>query len=258
MSVAVELLDSCPGFRNLTVGARTALAGVGHEVKFESNERIVPMLEYGSRILVVLRGIAKLVGVSPTGIQRILYVFRPPDIIGSRLLIDERPETPYPVIAMTPLRAVAIGKTNLMTVVHDHPECATFLTEQMSRRLASAMDSLLLATSSEIPVRLCKLLLEFAERGEFPGRGESSEGFVPLTHRLTHDMMAQIVGASRPHTTTVLRHLEGLGAVQRRSDQGLLVRPGRLTSIFRRGTEDEVAPRPGQSFAAASPSTISS
>lgn len=75
------------------------------------------------------------------GIQRILYVFRPPDIIGSRLLSDERPETPYPVVAMTPLRAVAIGKT-------------------------SAMDSLLLATSSEIPVRLCKLLLEFAERVE--------------------------------------------------------------------------------------------
>ena len=237
MSVAVELFDSCPGLRDLTFSARKALADVGHEVTFKRGERITSLLEQQGRILVVLRGLAKLVGVSPRGIQRILYIFRPSDIIGSRLLLDESVETPYPVIAMVPLRAVAIGKANLMAVAHDHPECLWFLAEQSSRRLASAMDTLLLATSAGIPVRLCKLLLEFAEDGASAGSSESSGGFVPLTHHLTHEMMAQIVGASRPHTSTALRRLEVLGAVRRRSDRGLLVRPGRLTSIFSQSTD---------------------
>jgi len=68
-------------------------------------------------------------------------------------------------------------------------------------------------------------LLEFAD-----GNG-ADEVFVPLAHPLTHESMAQIIGASRPHTSTVLRDLEGFGAVQRRSGRGLLVRPSRLRQI---------------------------
>lgn len=231
MSVAVELFDACQGLRDLSFGARKALADVGYEVTFKRDERIVSMLEPPSRILVVLEGIAKLVGISPRGIQRILYVFRPSDIIGSRLLLDDSVETPYPVIAMVPVRAVAISKASLMAVAVDHPECVLFLAEKFSRRLASAMNTLLLATSAEIPVRLCQLLLEFAEGGKVAPSRESPEGFVPLTHHLTHEMMAQIVGASRPHTSTALRDLEVLGAVLRQSDRGLLVRPAGLTRI---------------------------
>lgn len=231
MSVAVELFDSCRGLRDLSFGTRKALADVGHEVTFKRDERIVSLLEQPSRILVVLGGIAKLVGVSRQGRERILYIFRPSDIIGSGLL-DDSVGTPYPVIAMVPLRAVAIGKRNLMIVARNHPECVLFLADQVSRRLVSAIDSLLLATSSEIPVRLCKLLLEFAEGGEVDRSSRSPEGFVPLTHHLTHETMAQIVGASRPHTSTALRHLEVLGAVLRQSDRGLLIRPERLTHLL--------------------------
>jgi DNA-binding FadR family transcriptional regulator len=50
--------------------------------------------------------------------------------------------------------------------------------------------------------------------------------------------MAQIIGASRPHTSTVLRDLEGYGAVQRRSGRGLLVRPSELKRIVDNGDYD--------------------
>lgn len=236
MSVPVELLNASPGLGSLRLDARLALAAVGHEVTFGRNERISSVLEPPDRILVVLRGMAKLVGVSPRGIERILCVFRRSDVIGSRLLLDDSVEALYPVIAMVPLRAVAIGKTSLMSVTHDHPECMMFLAEQISRQLAQAMDSLLLATSTAIPVRLCKLLLDFAEDDGFAGGGETGDGFVPLTHHLTHDVLAQIVGASRPHTSTALGLLESMGGVRRRSARGMLVRPERLASIFSQKT----------------------
>jgi hypothetical protein len=50
--------------------------------------------------------------------------------------------------------------------------------------------------------------------------------------------MGQIIGASRPHTTMVLKALEDEGAVRRQGQKGLLVRPGRLREIVsRRGYE---------------------
>jgi DNA-binding GntR family transcriptional regulator len=65
---------------------------------------------------------------------------------------------------------------------------------------------------------------------------------VPLAHRLTHETMAQMVGASRPHTSTVLRDLERDGAVQRRTSSGLLVRPLRLRQIVENGCFSKTAP----------------
>jgi hypothetical protein len=75
-------------------------------------------------------------------------------------------------------------------------------------------------------VRLSQLLLDFAAPSNPDGNG-----FVPLAYSLTHETMAQIVGASRPHTSTVLRDLELAGAVQRRSRRGLLIHPERLREI---------------------------
>jgi hypothetical protein len=50
--------------------------------------------------------------------------------------------------------------------------------------------------------------------------------------------MGQIIGATRPHTTTVLKSLEKEGAVKRQGQKGLMVRPSRLGEIVsRRGFE---------------------
>ena len=88
---------------------------------------------------------------------------------------------------------------------------------------------MLAAMSSEVPVRLSQLLLDFASNPA------PVDELVPLSYPLTHEAMAKIIGASRPHTSTVLRDLEEHGAVQRKSPQGLLVRPGTLKDIAARG-----------------------
>ena len=100
------------------------------------------------------------------------------------------------------------------------------LAKEVSRQLVAMTERVMTATSAEVPVRLSQLLLEFAD-----GNDGGADALVPLAHPLTHESMAQIIGASRPHTSTVLRDLEGFGAVQRRSGRGLLVRPSRLRQI---------------------------
>ena len=86
--------------------------------------------------------------------------------------------------------------------------------------------------SEEVPVRLGQLLIDFAA----PGTADLEE-FVPLSYPLTHEAMAQIIGASRPHTSTVLRDLEEMGLVRRRSERGLLVRPALLAQMVHGGRD---------------------
>jgi CRP-like cAMP-binding protein len=76
-----------------------------------------------------------------------------------------------------------------------------------------------------VSMRLCRLLLDFADIGD-----DGSDRFVRLAHPLTHETMAHIVGASRPHTSTVLSELEQQGIVKRQR-RDLLVHPQRLAEM---------------------------
>ena len=225
---ASELLSVVPALEDLSTPAREELARVAREVEFRAGERIVPLIKPPQRILFILDGLVKLVGVSLSGVERIIYVFRPGDITGSRVLLEESPEAAYEIVAMGRVRAIAVNKADFLRVAEEYPEVLLIVTREFSRRLAGLTSRMLAAMSEDVPVRLGQLLIDFAS----PGVADLEE-FVPLSYPLTHEAMAQIIGASRPHTSTVLRDLEEMGLVRRRSERGLLVRPARLARLVR-------------------------
>ena len=222
------LLDGIPALADVPTASRSALAERARETTFEADERLEPLLNPPSRLLFLLEGLAKMVGVSANGLERIVYVFRPGDITGARALIEEGREAAYEIVAMEPVRALAVSRRDFLAVAGSHPELIVSVTREFTRRLERLAERMLSAMSAEVPVRLSELLLDFAAGGDGV--------FVPLTHPLTHSSMAQIIGASRPHTSTVLRDLEEAGAVRRKSRRGLLVSPARLREISDRGT----------------------
>ena len=128
----------------------------------------------------------------------------------------------------TDVEAAAITRADFLRIAERHPDLLMAVTQQFSRRLSILTNRMLSAMSEDVAVRLAQLLVDFAAYGR-----EDAEGFAPLDHPLTHEAMAQIIGASRPHTSTVLRDLESMGFVRRRSDRGLLVRPSALARVVR-------------------------
>lgn len=236
MTVKIEHLDQVKPLASLPDQARLALANASREITFSADERLIPIGQPPQRLLILTAGLVKLVGVSPNGHERILAVHRPGDLVGPGVLLD-RHEHDYEANAMSEGRALSISRRDLLIVGRDHPSVIMTLAKEVSRLLAEMTDRMMTATSAEVPVRLSQLLLEFAHRD---GDGGRPEPFVPLSYPLTHESMAQIVGASRPHTSTVLRDLEKLGAVQRKSRNGLLVAPLRLREIVDVGDVDEL------------------
>ena len=221
-----ELLKGVPALAGVPARALDDLARAAREVDYGADDRIVPLIKPPQQLLFILEGLVKLVGVSVNGSERIVYVFRPGEITGSRVLLDVSPEAAYEIVAMQRVRAIAVSKHDFLRVAEDHPELLIAVTREFSRRLAGLASRMLAAMSDEVPIRLGQLLVDFAAAGE-------DDEFVPLSYPLTHESMAQIIGASRPHTSTVLGDLEERGLVRRRSKRGLLVCPSRLAMMIR-------------------------
>jgi CRP-like cAMP-binding protein len=229
MTVSRQKLSDCKSLADLAPQTLEAIREHAREVEFRPGERLIPLGQPPQRLLILTEGLAKLVGISISGHERILNIYRPPDMVGPSVLMDNF-ENEHEVTAMSRARALAISRRDLLIVGRSHPSLIMALAREVSRQLVVMTERVMTATSAEVPVRLSQLLLEFADRnGSEPG------AFVPLAHPLTHESMAQIIGASRPHTSTVLRDLEGHGAVQRRSGRGLLVRPSHLKRIVEHG-----------------------
>ncbi|HET6362614.1 MAG TPA: Crp/Fnr family transcriptional regulator [Gemmatimonadota bacterium] len=223
-----ELLRGVPSFVDVPAAGIESLAREAREVEYHPGDRIVPLIKPPEQVIFLLEGLVKLVGVSQAGNERIVYVFRPGEVLGSRILLDVSPESAYESVAMQDVRAISVGKSDFLRISEEHPELLLAVTREFARRLEGLTSRMLAAMSDEVPIRLGQLLMDFASRD---GRGE--EDFVPLSYPLTHEAMAQIIGASRPHTSSVLGNLELQGVLRRRSDRGLLVCPARLARMVR-------------------------
>ena len=221
------MIDRCPAFRELSLEARRALARFCGNVEFAPKEQIVPVTEPLKRIFIVIEGRAKLIGLTDSGVERILYVYHPGELIGSRILLPESAESPFEVVAMGRVLTAAFPKREFMTVAREHPEVLTSVTSMVLERLDRLTRGMLAAMSTDATLRLAKLLLDFAVDHRAP-----AGIFVSLKYPLTHETMAQMIGASRPHTTTLLRDLEGRGLVRRLRPRGLLVAPAGLMALL--------------------------
>jgi CRP/FNR family transcriptional regulator len=229
MAAHPEMFRASPTLRDAPISALAQIAGRAREVRFEDGERIVPLIDPAPNLGVLLEGLAKLVGVSSEGEERIIYVYHPGDIYGEQLFIQESGIDDYEVVAMGRVRAVVFAIEDFLKVGADHPALVVAVTRALCLRLDHMNDRLMAAMSDDARIRLSRLLLDFADH-----HGPPSSAFVTLRYPLTHETMGQIIGATRPHTTTVLRALEEEGAVKRQGQKGLVVRPSRLSEIVSR------------------------
>jgi len=236
--VSSDLFQTSRVFRDLAPASLEALALRARIIAFRRDERISPLINPPKRLLLVLSGVAKLTAATIDGHERIVHVFRPGDLLGSQVLIEQSPEAAYEIVAMSSVNAVSFDLADLHAVSGEHADVLIAVTRAFVSRLERLTDRLMAAMSEEVSVRLCRLLLDFVGE-DHHGSGD----FIHLEHPLTHETMAHIVGASRPHTSSVLADLERRGVVKR-NRRDLLVRPEMLAEIVKQETSLRVPPEP--------------
>ncbi len=148
--------------------------------------------EPGDSLFIILEGKVKIVRRAPDGRENVLSVMGPSDQFGELSIFDPGPRTAT-ATALTDIILAKMSQQSLLPWIDGHPEIGVQLLRVLARRLRRTNDTVADLIFTDVPGRVAKSLLGMADR--FGVRDES--GLLRVTHDLTQEELAQLVGASR-------------------------------------------------------------
>lgn len=178
-------------FQGVDPEAAEALAKDLDIVEFRKGDVVFTEGEPGDSLYIVLSGKVKLGRRAADGRQNLIAIMGPSDMVGELSLFDPGPRTATGT-AVTDLRLARLRKAAMRPWLTNRPEIAEQLLRVLARRLRRTNDSLADLIFTDVPGRVAKNLLQMA--GRF---GTRDGGVLRVTHDLTQEELAQLVGASR-------------------------------------------------------------
>jgi CRP/FNR family transcriptional regulator, cyclic AMP receptor protein len=211
MSVSLDriadFLATVPLFHEIDRMALRGFAEITREQKFAKGAMIVTEGDPGDALFVVRSGEVKVLLIGEDGREVILGVLGVGDHFGELSLIDGRPRSAH-VVATQASSLLILRRTDFRRQVEQQPQVAWALLMELSRRLRQADGTIGSLVLLDVPGRVAKVLLEHATPGE-PAT---------LVKTLTHQTMAQMIGASRETVSRAMAEFQERGyiSVQRR------------------------------------------
>ncbi len=158
-------------------------------------------------VYVLCSGRVKLTMASSDGRTLIVRIAEPGEVLGATAAVLGQP---YEVSAETiePAQVNVIKREHFLEFLRQHPEASMRLTKQLSENCSAAhRDIRSLGLSQTAQEKMARLLLDWCERG-----GQPSDKGMRLKVLLTHEEIAQMIGATRETVTRVIsdfksRHL---------------------------------------------------
>jgi CRP/FNR family transcriptional regulator, cyclic AMP receptor protein len=156
---------------------------------------------------VVRSGRVKVVLIGEDGREVILGVLGVSEHFGELSLIDDRPRSAH-VIAMEDSHLLVLRREDFRARVEASPKVAWALLAELSRRLRRADDKIGGLVLLDVPGRIARLLLDLADES----------GGQAIEKSLTHQTIAQMIGASRETVSRAMKDFQDAGwiTVERR------------------------------------------
>ena len=195
MSVA-DTLQSIPLFAHLREQDIERIAYFARERSYPKNSVIVFEEDPGDSLYVVMSGQVKVVLIGEDGREVILTTPSKGDFFGEMSLIDDQPRSAH-VIAMEDSHLMVLRREDFHQCLTDMPGIAIGLLRAMCKRLRQADDKIGGLVLLDVPGRVARLLLEMADEND----GEH------ITKRITHHLIAQMIGSSRETVSRTMRTL---------------------------------------------------
>ncbi len=161
--------------------------------------------EPGESLFIVLSGKVKLGRRSTDGRENLVAIMGPSDQFGELSLFDPGPRTATATV-VTDARVAKLPKAALQKWVQDRPQIGMQLLRVVARRLRRTNTMLADLIFVDVPGRVAKQLLQLASRF-----GSVDGGMLRVTHDLTQEELAQLVGASRETVNKALADFAARG-----------------------------------------------
>ena len=209
-------------FQGVDPEAAEALAKDLDIIEFRKGDVVFTEGEPGDSLYIVLSGKVKLGRRAQDGRQNLIAIMGPSDMVGELSLFDPGPRTATGT-AVTDLRLARLRKSALRPWLTNRPEIAEQLLRVLGRRLRRTNDALADLIFTDVPGRVAKNLLQMA--GRF---GTRDGGVLRVTHDLTQEELAQLVGASRETVNKALADFASRGWLRLDGKSVIILDPERL------------------------------
>lgn len=188
--------------------------------QYRRGERVFSTGDPPEFLYLLVAGHVELKELEESGSERILHIFRPGDIFGEILFSVER--RPFDAVAVDEARIAIMSKATFLEFQRTSHTWALNFIRLLSDRLFTAERDLAALAHTWTRPRLVHLLLKLADT---LGR-ETPQGTL-IAVPVTHEALANMIGASRVRVTSTLSQLAREGLI---SKQGrlLVVRTGAL------------------------------
>lgn len=207
--------------------AVAALAAQLQPVDFPKGHTIFVEGEPGDRLYIILAGKVKIVRSAADGRENLLTIMGPSDMFGELAIFDPGPRTSS-VTTITQVRTVSMDREALRSWISGRPEIAEQLLRVLARRLRRTNDNLGDLIFTDVPGRVAKQLLQLVQRF-----GAQEGNALRVTHDLTQEEIAQLVGASRETVNKALADFSHRGWIRVEGKSVLIMDPERLAKRAR-------------------------
>lgn len=217
-----DVLSSAPLFAALDAEASAALRASMENITIAKGDVLFNEGQLGDRMYIITGGKVKLGHTAPDGRESILAILGPGELLGELSLFDPGPRTAT-AVALTDLTALGLGHGALRPWLTGRPEVAESLLQALARRLRRTNEALADLVFSDVPGRVAKALLELGDKF-----GQQMPDGVHVTHDMTQEELAQLVGASRETVNKALADFATRGWIRLESRSVVLIDTERL------------------------------
>lgn len=177
--------------------------------RFARGERVFSTGDRPEFIYLLETGYVKLVALDERGAERILNIFRPGDVFGEILFSVER--RPFDAVALDEARVAILPRATFLGFLQSSNQWGLNFIRMVSERLFVAERDLAAFSRTWTRPRLTHLLMKLAEN-----LGESGADGVLIRVPVTHEALANMIGASRVRVTSTLNQLQREGLLSKR------------------------------------------
>ena len=217
-----DVLMSAPLFSALDAEAASALKASMDERRLFKGDVLFAEGEPGDRLYVVTSGKVKLGHASGDGRESLMAIMGEGQMFGELSLFDPGPRTST-ATALTDVSVLGLGHAALRPWLTGRPEVAEALLQALAQRLRRTNDAMADLVFSDVPGRVAKALLDLGERF-----GQPAPDGLHVTHDMTQEELAQLVGASRETVNKALADFAQRGWLKLESRSVVLIDIERL------------------------------
>ena len=159
-------------------------------------------------VCIVKKGLVKIISLSEKGTEQVLHILRPGDVFGELILIGK--PRPFTAVAMTDATVSVLPLATVQELLATSPAFSRNYLRLLSMRLYELEETFPALVQAWPHHRLAKELLHLAE-----DLGDETPKGTRLTLHLTHELLSNLIGASRETVTLLIHKFEEIGLLRR-------------------------------------------